>query len=316
MIPFERVGKSGLKLSQLTYGSALTIGTESSNVQYAHSMIDKAWDLGIRSFDTSNNYGFGAAEQLLGQALKKYPREQFVLATKGSWPLSSDPYHKGLSRKHIHWAFEQSLNRLGMDYVDIYYAHRFDPETSIEEIVRVFNDLIRSGRILYWATSEWPLSSLVECHNICEKLGMEKPILEQCIYSYAINKADINGVYDFCKSNGVGLLGFSPLAQGLLTGKYRNSIPQDSRIAKSNKIGYDKTSTIFEQHRDRIEFFIETSNKFGIQSTHAAIQWVLRRGVLPVIGASRVDQIIDNINALAQEIPDEFWFHVDKCIDL
>ena len=157
---FVRMGTSGLKLTEVTFGSALTIGTESMEQYKADEMIDQAWNLGIRSFDVSNNYGYGAAETLVGKSLQRYPREEYVVSTKGSWPIGESVYHKGLSRKHILWAFEESMKRMGLVYVDLYYAHRFDPEVSMEEIVRTFNGLIQSGRVRYWATSEWPAEAL------------------------------------------------------------------------------------------------------------------------------------------------------------
>ena len=153
---YTRMGNSGLKITELTFGTALTIGTESKECIYAEELVDTAWTLGIRSFDTSNNYGMGAAENLLGKALRKYPRHEYVLSTKGSWPMGDTPYDKGLSRKHILWSIGESLRRLGVEFVDVYYAHRYDPEVPMEEIVRTFNYLIQSGRIRYWATSEWP----------------------------------------------------------------------------------------------------------------------------------------------------------------
>lgn len=312
---FENIGKSGLKISPITFGTALTIGTEDSGADFAQEMIDTAWQLGVRSFDTSNNYGMGCAEALLGQALRKYPRQQYVVATKGSWPIGSTPYDRGLSRKHIFWAFEESLKRLNMRYVDIYYAHRYDPDVPMEEIVRTFGQLIDSGRALYWATSEWPLDALIECHKACEALNIEKPILDQFIYSYAVNKADTNGVREFCQNNGVGMLGFSPLAQGLLTGKYLTGVPDSSRIAKSEKIGYDKTVKIYEQNRERIDLFVRTCSKYQIKGSHAAIQWVKRRGVLPVLGASSASQLKENVAALEVNIPTSFWDEIGVCED-
>ncbi len=312
MNPFVRVGRSGLKLTSLTFGSALTIGTEKTDVKYAQEMVDAAWSLGIRSFDTSNNYGMGNAESLLGSALAGYPREEFAIATKGSWPLGAHPYSKGLSRKHIHAAFEQSMNRIGMTYVDIYYAHRYDAEVAMEEVVRTYNHLIDSGRILYWATSEWPVEALMECHEVCDRLGMEKPILDQFIYSYAINRADVNGVRDFCEANGVGMLGFSPMAQGLLTGKYRDGVPAGSRISKSEELGYDKTEKIYQQNKARIDLFVDACREFNVKGSHAALQWVLRRDVLPVLGASNPAQLEENVLALSADIPEEFWARVDS----
>jgi aryl-alcohol dehydrogenase-like predicted oxidoreductase len=311
MRDFERIGSSGLKLSTITLGSALTIGTQETEINFAQSLIDAAWSLDIRSFDTSNNYGDGEAETLLGEVLKRYPRQEYAISTKGSWPIGSGPYYSGLGRKHILWAFEQSISRLGLEYVDIYYAHRFDPAVSMEEVVRTFNYLINSGRILYWATSEWPEDALLECHQICDQLNLEKPILEQFIYSYAVNKADNNGVKDFCESNNIGMLGFAPLAQGLLTGKYQDSIPSDSRIAKSEKIGYDKTKNIYQQYKNRIDYFNKACRQFDVKGCDAAIQWVLKRGILPVLGASKPSQLIENVNALDAIIPVEFWEKLD-----
>ncbi len=309
---YHRMGDSGLKLTDITFGSALTIGTESMDIGYAKELIDTAWKLGVRSFDVSNNYGMGNAEKIVGEVLRDYPREEYVVSTKGSWPIGDTPYHKGLSRKHILWAFEESMKRMGMDYVDIYYAHRYDPETSMEEVVRTFNYLIGTGRVRYWATSEWPKEALQECHAVCEKLGMEKPVLEQCIYSFAVRKTETNGVRDFCNENKVGMLGFSPLCQGLLTGKYRNGIPADSRVAKSKALNYDKTMNFYNQNKERIDGFLDVCDRYGVCPTDAAIQWGIRKEIYPVLGASRPQQLIDTIGGLKTEIPEEVWSELEK----
>ena len=309
---YHRMGDSGLKLTDITFGSALTIGTESMDIGYAKELIDTAWKLGVRSFDVSNNYGMGNAEKIVGEVLRDYPREEYVVSTKGSWPIGDTPYHKGLSRKHILWAFEESMKRMGMDYVDIYYAHRYDPETSMEEVVRTFKYLIGTGRVRYWATSEWPKEALQECHAVCEKLGMEKPVLEQCIYSFAVRKTETNGVRDFCNENKVGMLGFSPLCQGLLTGKYRNGIPADSRVAKSKALNYDKTMNFYNQNKERIDGFLDVCDRYGVCPTDAAIQWGIRKEIYPVLGASRPQQLIDTIGGLKTEIPEEVWSELEK----
>lgn len=309
---YFRLGSSGLKITALTYGSALTIGTERHDYKYAEELIDTAWQLGIRSFDTSNNYGYGSAEILLGQVLKKYPRQEYVLSTKGSWPIGESQYEKGLSRKHILYAFEQSFERLNIEYIDIYYAHRFDSEVSIEEIVRTFNYLIDSGRVRYWATSEWPLNAIKECHRVCDRLNMEKPIVEQFIYSYAIQKAFSNGVATYCQENGVGTMGFSPLCQGYLTGKYRNGIPLDSRIAKSDQLAYNKTVNFYEQNKSRIDFFLEVCDKYGVDYLAAALQWCLRKNIFPVLGASKKEQLISNVEAINKILPNSLWNELEK----
>lgn len=304
---YVRMGNSGLKLTQVTFGSALTIGTENMSQTYADEMIAKAWELGIRSFDVSNNYGMGAAEKLVSAALRKYPREQYVIATKGSWPIGDSVYHKGLSRKHIMWAFEQSLRNMKLDYVDIYYAHRFDPEVSMEEIVRVFNQLINKGKINYWATSEWPVEALRECHEVCDRLGLEKPILEQCIYSFAVTKAEKNGVKDFCNDHGMGMLGFSPLCQGLLTGKYRDGIPTDSRVAKGKLLNYNKTMNFYEQNQKRIDNFLMICDRYSMRPIDVAMKWVIHKGVYPVLGASKPEQLEDALKGWDMEISEDLW---------
>ena len=309
---YVRMGNSGLKLTEVTFGSALTIGTENMEQKYANALIDEAWDLGIRSFDVSNNYGYGAAEILVGKSLKRFPREEYVVSTKGSWPIGDTPYHKGLSRKHILWAFEESIKKMKLDYIDIYYAHRYDSETSMEEIVRTFNYLINSGTIRYWATSEWPVEALQECHQICEKLGLEKPIIEQCIYSFAVRKAEINGVKNFCDSNGVGMLGFSPLCQGILTGKYRSEIPKDSRIAKSKVLNYNKTMNFYKQNKKRIDGFMTACDHLNLRPVDVAIKWGIHKGIYPVLGASKIGQLSDTVKSIDDTYDDSIWDIFEK----
>ena len=304
---YVRLGNSGLKITELVFGSALTIGTEILEEKAAENLIDKAWELGIRTFDVSNNYGYGGAERLVGKCLSKYPREEYVLMTKGSWPIGETPYHRGLSRKHILWAFEESMKRLGAEYVDIYFAHRYDPEVPMEEIVRTFNWLINTGRVRYWATSEWPLTALQECLEVCERMNMEKPITEQFIYSFAVQKSVTNGVKAFCDQQGLGTMGFSPLCQGYLTGKYRQGIPADSRIAKSDRINYDKTRNFYDQNKERIDAFLSVCDEFGVDYVAAALQWCLRQRIYPVFGSSKVSQLEANVKALEATIPEAFW---------
>lgn len=312
MMDYARIGRSGLQVTQITFGSALTIGTEHCDQMFAQDMIDSAWTLGIRSFDLSNNYGMGQAESLVGNALVKYPREAMVVATKGSWPVGESPYHQGLSRKHILWACEESLKRLGMDFVDIYYAHRYDPNTPMEEIVRTFNFLINSGKIRYWATSEWPVDALKECIAVCSKLGLERPVLEQSLYSFAVRKVETNGVKQFCVDQGIGMLGFSPLCQGFLTGKYRNGIPDESRIAKSDRIGYNKTINFYNQYKSRIDQFLDICERYDLPSGRVAILWCIRNGIYPVVGASSPRQLADNVAALQLKVADEVWASLDE----
>ena len=309
---YVRLGNSGLKITELVFGSALTIGTEIMDEKASEELIDKAWELGIRTYDVSNNYGYGGAERLVGKCLEKYPREEYVLITKGSWPIGETPYHRGLSRKHILWAFEESLKKLNKDYVDIYFAHRYDSEVPMEEIARTFNWLINTGKVRYWATSEWPLTALQECMAVCDKLNLEKPITEQFIYSFAVQKSVTNGVKAFCDENGMGTMGFSPLCQGYLTGKYRNGVPSDSRIAKSEQINYDKTKNFYAQNKERIDSFLAICDEMQVDYVAAALQWCIRQQIYPVFGSSKVSQLEANVKAIEQILPEELWTKLNE----
>ena len=309
---YVRLGNSGLKITELVFGSALTIGTEIMDEKASEELIDKAWELGIRTYDVSNNYGYGGAERLVGKCLEKYPREEYVLITKGSWPIGETPYHRGLSRKHILWAFEESLKKLNKDYVDIYFAHRYDSEVPMEEIARTFNWLINTGKVRYWATSEWPLTALQECMAVCDKLNLEKPITEQFIYSFAVQKSVTNGVKAFCDENGMGTMGFSPLCQGYLTGKYRNGVPSDSRIAKSEQINYDKTKNFYAQNKERIDSFLAICDEMQVDYVAAALQWCIRLQIYPVFGSSKVSQLEANVKAIEQILPEELWTKLNE----
>lgn len=307
---YVRLGNSGLKITELTFGSALTIGTEIMDMSLAEAIVDKAWELGVRSFDVANSYGNGRAEVLLGHCLGKYPREEYVLLSKGSLPVGPTPYHKGLSRKHILWALQESLKRLDKDYVDVYFAHRYDPEVPMEEIVRTFNYLIQTGKVLYWGVSEWPLEALEECISTCDRLRLERPITEQFIYSFAVQKHIKNGYKAACDSFGMGTMGFSPLCQGFLTGKYRNGIPQDSRIAKSDSIDYQKTKNFYPQNKERIDAFLRICDKYQADYVAVALQWCLRNGICPVFGSSKISQVEKNVTALSVQIPEKVWIEL------
>ena len=254
----------------------------------------------------------GQAESLVLASLNRYPRQEYVISTKGSWPIGDSPYHKGVSRKHIIWAFEESMKRMNLEYVDIYYAHRFDPDVSMEEIVRTFNQLIESGKVRYWATSEWPKETPMECHSVCDRLNLEKPIIEQCIYSFAVNKAEKNGVKDFCNQYGVGMLGFSPLCQGFLTGKYRNSIPENSRIAKSKQLNYDKTINFYKQNQERIDMYMAVCDKYEVRPVDVAIQWCIRKKIYLVLGASNPEQLSDTLKELDVEFSESIWGELES----
>lgn len=305
-------GEIGLPVSRIAFGTALTVGTEIVSEALSDRLLQSAWNCGVRVFDTSNNYGSGLSESMLGRSLNRFPREQYVLSTKGSWPLSESKFHQGLSRKHLNWSLDKSLERLGRDYVDIYYAHRYDPSVSMTQIVRTFNHFIQEGKILHWATSQWPLSALKLCLKVCDQLGLERPVAEQIGYSYVFRGAEESGTKDLCERNGIGLFAFSPLAQGVLTGKYFNSIPPESRIAKSDILNYQKTSQILTEKERDVRRFLFACKDHGVSPVAAALQWVERQGVVPLLGASSPEQLEENCRAIRERIPTDFWDAIES----
>jgi aryl-alcohol dehydrogenase-like predicted oxidoreductase len=307
-----QVGNSGLFVSELIFGTALTVGTEITHQRSVDELIHRAFDLSVTSFDTASNYGEGNAEVMLGKSLKHFERQDYVLMTKAGWPSDKDKNFQGMGRKNIIHSVEKSLKSLKMDYIDVLFSHRFVKEISIEELVVTMNNLIKEGKILHWGTSQWPVEALNECGEICEKLGLEKPIVEQPVYSFIARDIDRNGVREYCENNKIGIFGFSPLAQGILSGKYQNGIPRSSRIEKGNKLNYTKTTDILLQNKIKVQGFLDSCRLFGVNPISASLQFSRRNGVIPIVGSTDVKQIEENVQAARADVPIEFWNAIIK----
>lgn len=230
---YRNLGRSGLKVSEISLGSWLTYG-ESVQDKTAEDIIHKAYELGINFFDSANMYGRGAAERVMGKALKAYPRESYVITTKAFWPMGDGPNDRGLSRKHVTEQVEASLKRMNLDYVDVFYCHRYDPETPVEETLRTIDDLIRQGKILYAGVSEWSAAQIEEAMRVADQYLLDRIVVNQPQYNM-LHRYIENEVIPVSEKYGVGQVVFSPLAQGVLTGKYKgNKIPEDSRAANDS----------------------------------------------------------------------------------
>ena len=231
---YRRLGKTGLKVSEISLGSWLTYGgyVEEEN---AAASINKAYDLGINFFDTANVYKRGQAEMVVGKALKKFQRDSYVLATKVFWPMGEGPNDRGLSRKHVIEQCHASLKRLDTDYVDIYYCHRFDPETPLEETLRALDDLVRQGKVLYVGVSEWTAEQINEAIHMADKKLLDRIVVNQPQYSM-LQRYIEKEVIPVSEKHGIGQVVFSPLAQGVLTGKYKKGqdAPKGSRASQEN----------------------------------------------------------------------------------
>jgi voltage-dependent potassium channel beta subunit len=225
---YRRLGRSGLKVSEIALGSWVTFGSQVDE-HLAAELIHTAFEQGINFFDNADVYANGQAELVMGRAIHELPRDQLVISSKVFWPTQPGPNGRGLSRKHIVESVNASLGRLGLDYLDLYFCHRFDPDTPIEEIVRSMDDLIHQGKILYWGTSEWRASQVVQANGAARQYGLIPPTMEQPEYNLFRRGRVENELSPLCREFGLGLTTWSPLYYGLLSGKYNEGIPDGSR---------------------------------------------------------------------------------------
>ncbi len=312
---YRRLGNTGLKVSEISLGSWLTYGNAVER-ETAIRTIDKAYELGINFFDTANAYNRGEAEKVVGEALRKYDRNSYVLATKVFFPMGDGPNDRGLSRKHIYEQAHASLKRLGLDYIDILYCHRYDPETPVEETLRVFNDLMRQGKILYAGISEWSAAQIEETMHIADKYLLDRFVVNQPQYSMLHRNIE-KEVIPVSEKHGVGQVVFSPLAQGLLTGKYKsiNDIPSDSRAA-NNEINRFIKGLINEETLAKVQKIRIIADKLGVPMAQVALAWVLRQPNVAsaLIGASRPEQVVENAKASGYVLSDEILAEIEEAL--
>lgn len=300
-MPYNRVGKSGLKFPALSLGFWHNFGNTGSYSKM-RSICRKAFDLGITQFDLANNYGpeYGSAEVNAGRILKDdfgpY-RDELVITSKAGYDMWPGPYGDWGSRKYLIASCDQSLKRLGLDYVDIFYHHRMDPETPLEETMGALADIIRSGKALYAGISNYDQEHTAKAVKIMRELGYPL-IVNQHKYSILDRTIEEDGVKEYCHENGVGIIAFCPLAQGLLTGKYLQGIPEDSRMAVDDR--FLKTSSLTKETLSQIRALNELAQERGQSLAQMALAWILRDGKVcsALIGASRPEQIEENVKAV------------------
>ena len=296
---YRSTGRSGLKLPLLSLGLWQNFGTDRPE-ETQRAILRRAFDRGVTHFDLANNYGppYGRAEESFGRYLKddfKPHRDELIISTKAGWDLWPGPYGQGGgSRKYVLASLDQSLERLGLDYVDIFYSHRFDPETPVEETMMALDAAVRSGRALYVGISSYSAARTREAADIARSLGTPL-LIHQPSYSM-LNRWIEDGLLDELERQGMGCIVFSALAQGLLTDRYLHGVPQDSRAARD-----DSTVTGLDDGTlDRVRSLDAIAKDRGQKLAQLALQWVLRddRVTSAVIGASSVEQLDTNLDAL------------------
>ncbi len=299
---YRHLGKSGLKLSEISLGSWVTFGTQVDETE-ALNLMTLAYDEGINFFDNAEAYQGGLSETLMGNALRKlgWSRDTYLVSSKVFWG-GEKPTQNGLSRKHVFDACHAALKRLQVDYLDLYYCHRPDSETPIEETVRAMHDLVAQGKVMYWGTSEWSAQQLTEAWAVAKDLKITPPQMEQPQYNlFERQKIEVEyaPLYDLM---GLGTTVWSPLKAGVLTGKYNNGFPADSRMNLPGcewlKAEWDSEEG--ERQIAKVRQLSAFADEVGLPVHHLAILWCLSNPRVSsiILGASRPAQLADNIKAL------------------
>lgn len=312
---YRRLGRSGIKVSEVSLGSWLTYGNTTQK-DTAIKTIDTAYELGINFFDTANTYGAGRAETVVGEALRKYRRDSFVLASKVWGKMGDGPNDRGLSRKHIMAQVEASLRRLGMEYMDIYYCHSVDPDTEIEETIRAMDDLIRQGKVLYMGVSNWSATLIAEALRASDKYLLDRIVVSQPVYNMFNRKIE-EELMPYCESRGISQAVYSPLAQGVLTGKYTDlkEIPEDSRAANTDTSRFIERF-LKEDVLKKVEKLKALADREGYKLSQLAIAWVLKNSNVAsaIIGASRPEQVKENVKASDIVLTDDVLAEVENIL--
>jgi voltage-dependent potassium channel beta subunit len=302
---YRRLGSSGLKVSALSFGAWVTFGKQIKDAAAA-KLMHTAYDAGVNFFDNAETYADGEAERVMGAILKKsgWPRDTFLVSSKVFFGAERDgPNQTGLSRKHVLEACDAALQRLQVDYLDLFYCHRPDPDTPIEETARAMHDLITRGKVLYWGTSEWSAANLAEAFDICARLGLHRPVVEQPQYNL-FHRTRVEEEYArFFPSPGLGLTVWSPLASGLLTGKYNDGVPSDSRLATPSMAWLRDRLTSdpgFPKKIAAVQKLAPIAAELHTTLPCLALAWCLKNPHVTsvILGASRPEQLTENFGAL------------------
>ena len=321
MMQYRRLGKSGLKVSEFALGSWVTFGKQVDPGE-ALKLMTTAYDAGVNFFDNAEGYEAGKSELLMGEALKTlgWSRDSFIVSSKVYWG-GAKPTQRGLSRKHVTDACHAALKRLQVDYLDLFFCHRPDLDTPIEETARAMHDLIAQGKVLYWGTSQWTAQQITEAWAAARDLKISPPVMEQPEYNLFERfkvESDFLPLYEL---TGLGTTVWSPLASGILTGKYAKKIPSDSRL---NLAGYEWLKAEWQSPAGKaklakVEKLSALAAKSGLQLNHLALLWCLSNKHVStvILGASKTDQLKDNLASLEHrnKLTDDLKLEIEAIVD-
>lgn len=296
---YRRLGSAGIRLSELSLGAWVTYGGQVGE-DAATKCMAKAFELGVNFFDNAEAYAHGNAETVMGNVIKKlgWKREDIVVSSKVFWG-GRGPNDEGLSRKHVYEACRNSLRRLQLDYLDLFFCHRPDPNTPIEETVRAMDDLVHQGKILYWGTSEWSAADIMRAHGLAIELGLTPPQMEQPQYNMLHRERVEKEYLPLYREIGLGTTTWSPLASGLLTGKYNDGIPPGTRAALEG-YGWLKEHVIIPEKIAKVKQLQPIAKELGCTMAQLALAWARRNDKVSsvITGATKPEQVEENMKSL------------------
>lgn len=310
---YRKVGKSGLKISEISLGSWLTYGGTVDD-EMAKKCMTTAVEQGINFIDSAEAYAGGRAEQVIGEWLAEetIDRKKLVISSKVFWPTSDAITDWGLSRKNIMDAIDGTLRRLDIDYIDIYYMHRYDYTTPVKETVAALDDLIRSGGVHYWGTSTWTAAQLDRVNAVAKDMAAYQPIVDQPMYNMLFRHIELE-IMPVAKTHGMGFTVWSPLYQGILTGKYNDGIPKDSRGSRDD--GFLKY--LDEQTLSKMKRLGEIATSLDVTMSQLALAWILRRPEISaaIVGATKPEHVIDNAGASDVRLSNDVLEQIEEILD-
>lgn len=310
---YRRLGKWGMKVSEIALGAWVTYGDTVHDKEVITEIVKIAYDGGVNFFDNADIYAMGKAEEIMGEILADYPRHTLVLSTKAYWPMSKDVNDHGLSRKHIRESIAKSLRRFNTDYIDLFFAHRYDQNVPMEEIVTSFSNLVDEGKILYWGTSEWPASRLAEANTLAMANGLHPPVVEQPQYSMLYRERVEKRILREAERFGMGVVVWSPLAMGMLTGKYDEGLPEGSRFSDDEEL---RGAFFSEANQAKVRALKEVADGVGLTRTQLALAWVLRHTQMScaITGATKPSQIEESLGAAGVDLPGDVLDRIDEIL--
>ena len=314
---YRSVGKAGLKVGEIAVGSWMTALNGSAEQETAAAVIRLAYENGVNFFDCADAYSGGEAEKFLGRILKNYPRSSIVVSSKVFFPTGGGVNERGLSRKHIIENIDRSLKNMDMEYLDLYYCHRFDRSTPMEETLRTLSGLVDQGKILYYGVSEeWGGARLEEAERIISEYRLHPLTVIQPQY-HMMDRYIEHEIMGICERYGIGITPFSPLAQGLLTGKYKKGQPLPAGSRATHQADKQINQLLTDENLDKVERLEKIAQELGTNMSVLALAWILRKGIISsvITGASRKEQLENNIAASGFEIPTDALEQIEGILD-